>query len=372
MHRVLNFGSVLQAYSTCYIIKHFGFEPEIINYMEPRHTNLGAVKDILDNISFDDIQIWKIPMQIGIKMLKVVSYFIQRMKFNLFLSRNLPIGSKKYFSCDGLMKNPPEADIFMTGSDQVWNSEYNNGVDRAYFLDFVSVRRPRISYASSFGQDKILKSEADEVRSLLKKYQAISVRESSGVQIISEMGIEGAAHVLDPTLLLSRSEWEQQFLLEESPEDEPYLLIYSVERSIDTIIYTTAKKIADSLGLRIVFLSQAAKLNSMKGCDVQRSFTDVETFLRYFYNARFVVASSFHGLAFSINFERQFAVILPPRYNTRLRSLLNLFDLSGRIVEKNIDLGRLTDRIDYRRVSHLLQMEREKSFDFLTSNLSDI
>ena len=151
------------------LLNILGLSQKLLNYMEPRHTNLGAVKDILDNISFDDIQIWKIPMQIGIKMLKVVSYFIQRMKFNLFLSRNLPIGSKKYFSCDGLMKNPPEADIFMTGSDQVWNSEYNNGVDRAYFLDFVSVRRPRISYASSFGQDKILKSEADEVQKPVKE-----------------------------------------------------------------------------------------------------------------------------------------------------------------------------------------------------------
>ena len=369
MHKVLNFGSVLQAYCTCSIIKRFGFEPEIINYMEPRHTHLGAIKNIIFDV-FDDVPMWKIPAQIAVGILKIFSYFIQRIKFSRFLSQYLPIGSRKYFSLKHLVRNPPQADIYMSGSDQVWNSGYNNGVDRAYFLDFVPAKTPKFSYASSFGKDKIIESEAHKIRDLLKTYRAISVREASAVQIISKLGISGASHVLDPTLLLSCEEWEHKFNLNDSPENKPYLLIYTVERSLDGLVYKFARKVANSLGLQIVFLSQAAKLYSMKECECQRSFSSVHDFLRYFYNANFIIASSFHGLAFSINFEKQFAVVLPPKYESRLVSLLDVVGLSKRIVSNDINLDPLREPIDYSIVSRLIDRERQKSLDYLKLTLN--
>jgi len=367
LHKVLNFGSVLQAYCTCTVVRRFGFEPEIINYMQPRYTVRGAVAAIVGKM-FRGASTWKLPVLIVPGALKVLSYFIQRRQFEHFVKTYLPVGSGEFSSFEEISRNPPQADIYLTGSDQIWNSEYNNGVDRAHYLDFAPAGRSRISYASSFGKDKIKASDADETMNLLRKYAAIGVREFSGVQIISDLGISGASHVLDPTLLLSREEWAREFKLE-CPPEEAYLLIYSVERSLDKLVYATARKIADSLGLRIVFLSQAAKLGSMSGCDSQRYFADVVDFVRYFYYANFVVASSFHGTAFSVNFNRQFVSVLPPKYDARLRSLLNVVGLSARIVETEVDLETVTAPIDYSVVNAILETERKKSLAYLESNL---
>ena len=243
-------------------------------------------------------------------------------------------------------------------------------MDSVYFLDFVPTKAPKISYASSFGRTKIKDSEIDKTKPLLKQYSAISVREFSGVQIVSKLGISNASHVLDPTLLLSKEEWVKEFQLEGPPEVEPYLLIYSVERTLDDLVYTTARRIADSLGLRVVFLSQAAKLNSMEGCDSQRSFCSVVDFVRYLYYADFVVASSFHGIAFSINFNKQFATVLPPRFDIRLRSLLDIAGLSNRIVDPKTDLNNVFTSINYSKVNIVMDAEREKSLAFLESSLS--
>ncbi len=367
LHKVLNFGSVLQAYCTCAVIRRFGYEPEIINYMQPRYTIRKALATIISE-QFRGNSLWKLPVLIAPAALKVLSYFIQRRQFEHFVKAYLPVGTGAFSSFEKISRYPPQADIYLSGSDQVWNSEYNNGVDRAHFLDFAPTGRPRISYASSFGKDTIKANEVDETRNLLKKYAAISVREFTGVQIVLNLGISGVTHVLDPTLLLSREEWAREFKIE-PPPDEAYLLIYSVERSLDNLVYATARKIADSLGLRIIFLSQAAKLGSMSGCDSQRYFANVDDFIRYFYFASFVVASSFHGIAFSVNFNRQFVSVLPPKYDGRQRSLLNIVGLAERIVEKEVDLDIVTVPIDYSTVNAILEVEREKSIAYLESSL---
>jgi Polysaccharide pyruvyl transferase len=366
LHKVLNFGSVLQAYCTCVVLKRFGFEPEIIDYMEPRFTIQGAVKGIFREV-FHGKQKRSLASKLVLSLMKTLSYAIQYMNFERFISSHLTITQSRFTNFDSILKTPPYADIYLTGSDQVWNSEYNSGIDRAHFLDFAPAGKPRISYAASFGKDKLRPEEFDETRELLQKYSSISVRESSGVQIVDDLGIPGAQHVLDPTLLLSREEWAKEFVLVR-PEKDRYLLIYSVERSLDEIVYSAARKIADAKGLPVVFLSQAAKLSTMKSCESQRSFSEVKDFLRYFYHADFVVASSFHGTAFAINFNRQFVSVLPPKFGARPRSLLNLVGLNDRIVEDGVDLDKVSTFIDYTAVNRILEQERKRSLAFLETS----
>lgn len=257
----------------------------------------------------------------------------------------------------------------MTGSDQIWNSEYNGGVDRAHFLDFAPTGKPRLAYAASFGKDTLRPEEIEETKDLLNKYSALSVRESSGVKIINELGISGTQQVLDPTLLLGREEWAKEFFLTR-PKEQQYLLIYSVERSLDDVVYSVARKIADAKGLSVIFLSPAAKLKSMKHCDLQLPFSKVVDFLQYFYYADFVVASSFHGTAFAINFNKQFVSVLPPKFGARPRSLLNLVGLNDRIVEGKIDMSKVDESIDFTAVNQILEQERAKSLAFLQKALS--
>lgn len=369
LHKVLNFGSVLQAYCTCIVLKRFGFEPQIIDYMEPRYTIRGAIKNIFQE-AFSKKSNGSFPRKTLLPLMKTVSYAIQYWNFEKFTKKHLVITKQRYRTFDALLKTPPQADIYLTGSDQIWNSEYNGGVDRAHFLDFTPMNKPRISYAASFGKDKLRPEEVDETKELLSKYSAISVRESSGVNIVDGLGISGAQQVLDPTLLLGREEWAREFVLTR-PKEQRYLLIYSVERSLDDVVYSVARKIADAKGLSVIFLSPAAKLKSMKHCDLQLPFSKVVDFLQYFYYADFVVASSFHGTAFAINFNRQFVSVLPPRFGARPRSLLNLVNLNDRIVEgSDLDINKISEPIDYLSVNQILVQEREKSLAFLESALN--
>ena len=120
----------------------------------------------------------------------------------------------------------------------------------------------------------------------------------------------------------------------------------------------------------MIFLSPAAKLKSMKHCDLQLPFSKVVDFLQYFYYADFVVASSFHGTAFAINFNKQFVSVLPPKFGARPRSLLNLVGLNDRIVEGKIDMSKVDESIDFTVVNQILEQERAKSLAFLQKALS--
>ncbi len=367
LHRVVNFGSVLQAYCTCMVLRRLGYEPEVIDYMEPRYTIRGTIQTLKREILSDANLSPKAIVRFGLKSL---SFLFVRRQFSSFVRQNLPLSKRSYTALKELLEDPPAADLFLTGSDQVWNSEYNGGVDRAHYLDFASKGKPRLAYAASFGKDKLKASEIDETRDLLCKYSAIGVRESSGVEIVRGLGIETAVHVLDPTLLLNREEWGQLFSLRR-PVKEKYLLVYSVERSIDNLVCTVARNIGDRLGLKVIFLTAAASLRSMSLCDSQRAFSTVQDFLEHFYHADFVVASSFHGTAFSINFNRQFVSVLPPRYGARPRSLLKLTGLESRVVENELGVGVLDEMIDFSAVNNVLDSERKKSITFLEAALKN-
>jgi hypothetical protein len=281
----------------------------------------------------------------------------------------LPISKKRFTSYESLRKTPPIGDVYLTGSDQVWNSTYNKCVDKAHFLDFAPLGKTRIAYAASFGKDCLLAQEMDDIRSLLNKYSMISVRESSGAEIINSLGIPNAQLVLDPTLLLSSADWAQEFHFNK-PAQKRYLLIYSVERDLDEIVYTVAKRIADALGLYIIFLTQAAWKRSMRGCHKELFFSKVIDFIRYLFYADFVVASSFHGTAFAINFNKQFVSVLPNKYGGRQRSLLNLIGLNDRIIEKKVEMNKIIKNINYANVNKILGQERIKSLAYFEAALN--
>lgn len=113
---------------------------------------------------------------------------------------------KTYYNKEELEKNIPQADIYCTGSDQVWNSEWNEKIEYPFFLDFVPDDKKRISYAASFGKKSLVPEEVEETRRLVNKYQYLSMREISGVDILKKLGRNDGINVLDPTLLLNKKE----------------------------------------------------------------------------------------------------------------------------------------------------------------------
>lgn len=270
---------------------------------------------------------------------------------------------QKYYSIDELQKNPPKADIYCTGSDQTWNSDYNGGILTPYFLEYAPEKKPRIAYSASFGKEKLADWEVEDTKKLLQKYSAISIREKSGIDILNNLGLEGI-HLLDPTLALSPDEWKP--ITSKSLFDEKYILIYQLNKSKDFDLYV--KKFAKVKGIPLVRIAFFPEQVLQPGKMIY--IPSVEDFLSLFYYAEFVITDSFHGTAFSINFNKEFAVIYPPRYSTRLLSILQLTGLENRIVTDHNDFSCLNKKIDYQKVNTILKEERNKVKVFLLDALN--
>lgn len=286
-----------------------------------------------------------------------------------FLASYLPL-TDEYVGFDALMANPPLADVYLTGSDQVWNSFYNRGIDKSYFLDFTPKGKKRICYAASIGMPSFPEQEKDETKRLLKNYHEITVRELSAKQILADMEISSEV-VLDPTLLLNKEQWEQIAEKYTFTEDEPYLLTYSVEYGKeDSYIKHYAKKIAEKKGLKLYHITYGGKPFD-NYYDKVYSYATPDKFLNLMLHASFVVVSSFHGTAFSINFNKSFITVSPKKFNSRIMSLLEITGLKSRMVTDSSSPIESFDEIDYSSVNRILDGERMKSIKILSKMLKD-
>ncbi|MCC8107088.1 MAG: polysaccharide pyruvyl transferase family protein [Clostridiales bacterium] len=254
----------------------------------------------------------------------------------------------------GMLNN--QYDIFVTGSDQVWNLECS-GEDWSYFLDFAEDEK-RNSYAASFGSSTAGITNKEQMKQLLRNYSHISVREESGYRIISELLGKRVPVVLDPVFLLEKEEWKELFDLS---FEEKYVLVYEVLAGDK--LFDQAKTYAKSKGLKVICITSTNRVR--QGAKVVKSAGPIE-WLRLFAGASYVFTNSFHGLAFSLIFEKQFFVeLLPPPANTnaRILELLDKVGLTGRDSSKSMKM----EEIDYTAVNNVLRTEKDLSLNYLKS-----
>ena len=221
LHYIWHYGSLLQTYATCKVFEKLGLETEVIDYVRPNASETEEIKAGVVAKGYE-----KKPVK---KALFIISKKIEnkrRKKFSEeFLKKTVSM-TKRYSSFDELKMNPPIADIYCTGSDQTWNSEYNGGFLPAYFLEFAPTGKKRIGYAISIGMDEIPEKELEQTKNAVLKYSAISVREDSAVKLIKKLGYESVQQVLDPTLGLSLEDWKP--LIAPDANNGKYILIYKL------------------------------------------------------------------------------------------------------------------------------------------------
>lgn len=350
-----NFGTYLQAMATAIAIKSLGHEPEIVRYTRPIMTAKGYSKTLLRERGFFR---WlkrrrSIPLMLKLRALDYA--YIQR-----FVAV-----TKEYCSFEELKKNPPIADVYMTGSDQVWNSIYNRGIDRSFYLDFAPDGKKRSSYAASIGMECFSEQETPVVKELLSKYSSITVREAGAKETLSKIGIKSDV-VLDPTLLLDNRRWSDIASKDEMVLCEPFLLLYTVEtKAQGRLIEHYAKEVAAKYNLKIYQVSYS---KSGKGFScVDRLFAEAtpDVFLNLMKKASYVIVSSFHGTAFAINFNKPFLTIAANRFNSRVKNLLNITNLQHRLVtDDSLAIDEFKD-IDYSFVNERLAKERQTSLSKL-------
>ena len=354
IHAAYNFGAMLQAFATQYIIKSFDIEAEIVN--DSPHEKLNAY--LTNNTSLKAI----------IKNLYALTnplIWIKSKRFRDF-HKSMSL-SKKYKSINDIYKNPPKYDIHLVGSDQVWNLEHKVDKQYYYFLDFVPKGEKCISYASSFGNSNISQSVYPQLQQLLSKFNKLSTRETGGVSLIKQATGQDATLVLDPTLLLTAKQWSK--LISQNPIIKgKYILYYGFDKSENC--HQIIKNLRSSLQLPIVAISVSTTTPYKFDKFIQAA--GPKEFINLFKYASFIITSSFHGVAFSINFQKDFVVMQHGTRMERIESLLDIIGQRKRIISSVQELNELfknNKNIDYQKCSIAIAEKRNESIKWLKKAL---
>lgn len=263
-----------------------------------------------------------------------------------------------------------EFDAFVVGSDQIWRERYAKlfpGVRNAFlqFTEGWNVRR--ISYAASFGTDKWEYNKSDTVTCsvMVQRFDAVSVREASGVELCRDKLSVEATHVVDPTLLLDSTDYIK-LINTDTSRSQGDLMCYLLDQSTDSSKIVSS--IAEAKALK-PFSTNTQTENQQLSLE-ERIQPPVEEWLQGFRDAEFVVTDSFHACIFSMLFAKPFVVIgNKSRGMARFESLLQVFGLTDRLVCSHEDyLSRretLLKPIDYEQVSRILDEKRSEALEFL-------
>ncbi|UTA68666.1 polysaccharide pyruvyl transferase family protein [Emticicia sp. 21SJ11W-3] len=262
-------------------------------------------------------------------------------------------------------------DAIIVGSDQVWRPGYTPNIEN-YFLDFVNNKNvKKISFAASFGTDVMEFTEVQQKKCarLLRQFDAVSVRETSGVNLCLEYFNVKATHVLDPTMLLPNSKYLDLLTdYTNSSRKSGGLLVYILDETADKL--NLIKKISSELALSTFKVN--SKTEDSSAPLSQRIAPPTEEWIKGFYDADFVITDSFHACVFSILFHKPFVVYgNKGRGVARFISLLEMFNLMDRLVYSLDDLRDSTFKkgINWEEVDGILELERKKSHEFITTSL---
>lgn len=337
-HSALNYGAALQTYATCRALIEMGYDVELVN------VDINPQRGLIYNMALA----------------------LKRWRFASFRTKYYPSQTKLYKTMDELRKNPPIADYYMVGSDQTWNVEITHNMKGAFFLDFGDKSIPRIAFSVSFGGNKwILKNgESEYIKNCVKNIQAISVRETSGLSICKKEFQREVAITLDPTLLHARyEELTGRF------EENNNIVTYRIAR--DSKYDSFVVKLAKTMEKDVLPLGSIRPIKGCKYAYPQR----VENWIKAIGGAGLVVTDSFHGLAFSILYGRQFVVFVGNVGRIdRIKTLLHHLGLEDRLwADTEYDVDRIIElankKIDYVRVWERLALLRKESLEYLANSL---
>lgn len=366
-----NYGGVLQAFALQTILKRMGHDVSEI--------------ELKKNLRWQYPPLWKIPLSFGKRFL--FKYIVRRKNQKILLERYerkiypllvhdiLEFISKyiKQFTVDKFIDCKGKFDAFVCGSDQIWRYKYylffEGDIANVYLKFLGDDSCKRIAYAASFGTDnwEYPAKETAECKNWIQKFDAVSVREETGVKLCSTYYDIKAKHVLDPTMLLSKDDYVDLIEKSDVPKSTGNLFCYILDNTDEKM--NVVKNIEKQRHLSSFFMNGDCG-NWTEDLE-KRIQPPVESWLRAFYDSEFIVTDSFHACVFSILFHKQFLVIgNKERGLARIYSLLSMFGLEDRLTsDTGLDINRMKT-IDYDRVDEILAKHREESRTFLIQALT--
>lgn len=360
--RVNNYGAVLQSFALQKVIRELGVECETIDYVRNNFGDVlkwqkNKIKSYLSGKP--DKQLYTNLEFIKMTVLEVLFNQLSASKFDKFRN-NIQYSAK--VNKQTISKLEEDYDLFITGSDQVWNPGRVN-LDATYLLDFVKDDRKKGSYAASFGIKEIPEKYLEKYKQCLRDYRYYSCREADGVRLLKELVDQEGKVVLDPTMLLSGCEWKKY--IKKCDVGEPYILVYQLGTSDTLMRY--AKIIAEKKKLKIIVLPYPRIGKNVKWL----SGVGPQEWLGVIEGAEYVVTNSFHGAVFSLLFERKVYIEVTKQrvraaMGSRIENLIKLFSLEERIIEDDSfnDLN-----INYTEINKKLEKYKSESIEYLKKML---
>lgn len=343
-----NYGGILQNYALQQALKRLGHEPITIDYFPPYpwfRRVLSCCKTVL---------LWFNP-----RKRRPLRYRNRRPYISDFIGRYIDT-TRTVKSYTASLISEYKLDALIVGSDQVWNPRMGSSDIKDRFLQFAEDSSvTKIAYAASFGVDQWVYSpeQTDAARRLVRKFDAVSVREESGIALCRKYLDVEVAWVLDPTLLLRRADYEK--LCRDIPVRRNFLMAYILDADREASRCVEAVAARRDLPIEYVY------------ADAYMSLT-IQEWLAMFRDADFVITNSFHGTVFSIIFNKPF-LVLPneKRGLARIQSLLSIFKLENRLIYDMSDMGnRCRAEVNWCTVNQILETERAKSIGFLGKHLN--
>lgn len=348
---VYNLGATLQMYALQKAILKLGYENDVLDYDESRARKLYDPK-LSDCKSIKEI----------------IKYFYKykyrnrnRIKnYKSFIDKYIVLSKHKY-SKESLGNSNDLYDLFISGSDQVWNLQLHE-YDTAFMLDFVDAAKKKGSYAASFGYSIVPLQFAEKTKNLLSEFSYLLVREDEGKEWIRNNMNRDALVVADPSVLLLKDDYD---LLCDKPKYSKYILVYHLTKTESLIKF--ARKIAKEKECNLICIN-----NERKDIPDAINLHDVDPkeFICLIKYADCVVTSSFHGIMYSLIMNTQFFYELNPNNqnrNTRIYNLEKIYSISDREISKAVDGD--ADLIDFSDINSLLSKERQRSLAILENML---
>ena len=373
-----NYGQILQCYALQQYLKQIGQQPFLIQHKvddTPAPETMALLKKllrlVLELVSprhkkiYDELRAIKKQRDLNSVRNKVRD-------FQKFKSENIEL-SKFYGRCEDLLSNPPKADVYIVGSDQVWNLSVNSNNALAWYLQFGSKDIKRISYAASIGR-QLDESEYEQFRAFLEGFTAVSVRDTTSLECCKKAGVMNAQMVLDPTMLVTQNVYmpfvQKEYL------GKPYLFLYYLNViNKEDLAWNQIELFLKDNDIELKCVSSSGyypAFDLIPGHD--NLLLTIPEWLNAIYYSDYVVTTSFHGIAISIMMHKPFvAILLKGMYsggNGRITSLLSSLGLSVRILTADKTISEILKmQIDWTSVDKLLAEQREQSEQFLQEAL---
>lgn len=358
-----NYGAVLQAYALLTTLKNMGHNAEIIDYWPSYRAGQYNLFKNTDK-SNNKTTLISDPKRVIRNMMSFPYRWKKYSKFNNFIRHNLKIKNNPYLSGFDI---PDNYDVIICGSDQIWRYNFrgNGGFDDVYFAKYpVNKKVIKVSYAASMGDKDIDENAIKVLKKLIENLDFISVREDALLDLVKPLTTKLPVKVLDPVFLLSEVEWRK--MIKKIVKKKKYLLFYQLIQDSEAV--ALAKKIASERQLEIIQIRGVAKnVNPFGSDNLQLSAGPID-FISLIAHADYVVSTSYHGVAFSILFQKPFSALGFNNNCYRIKSLLRSLGIEQCLIEKKSD--NYPDSINYTDVNTELKEMVKISLSFLNHSTS--